>query len=65
MTKTELARPKILVCCCCGSLTAARQWWNRDGGYGICFSCANDAEKRETPEEMHENYGVCGTHYKV
>ena len=52
-----------LQCCCCGSSTYGRQWWNRDKGFGLCPTCADMLQNKETPENMMSYYGINGTHY--
>jgi hypothetical protein len=54
-----------LACCVCLSVARGRQWWNRDTGYGICNSCADDMAKIYSPETMRDYYGIEGVHYKV
>ena len=54
---------RTLTCCCCGELTRGRQWHNRDTGFGLCGTCALRIAERETPEYMHECYGIRGEHY--
>lgn len=58
-------KPRSLVCCCCGDATRGRQWWNRDTGYGLCVPCADRIGKKETAENMTENYGHKGIHYAI
>ncbi len=60
----NLPAPRTLTCCCCGGSTLGRQWWNRDTGYGLCDTCAQELPTRgTTPEEMHQLYGKAGIHY--
>ena len=54
---------KSLECCCCGRGTKGRQWWNRDKGYGLCPSCAEQKKGYETKEQMEFSYGYEGVHY--
>ena len=59
---------KTLICCCCGKYCMGRQWWNRDTGYGLCWTCAIDLPLGKiglpvSPEDMRENYGEKGVHY--
>lgn len=35
-----------LDCACCGSGVRGRQWCNRDDGYGVCLSCADENTAR-------------------
>ncbi len=55
-----------LTCCCCGNgAKAARQWWNRDTGFGLCGSCAQmiQARKDYDPDEFTRTYGHEGMHW--
>ena len=63
MTKKQPIRP--LTCSCCGSTTSGRQWWNRDAGYGLCEQCEQWILTRESPEYVHDCYGVRGVHYAL
>ena len=69
MTTDTKPIPKVrsLTCCCCGNGTQGRQWWNRDTGYGLCESCAENLPTKHgvPPEEMHDLYGVRGVHYDL
>lgn len=62
-----MKRPKRLICCCCGASCIGRQWWNRDTGYGICPSCADqwEANPKVGPEELKQSCGVRGVHYDI
>lgn len=54
-----------LTCCCCGEETQGRQWWNRDSGYGLCLSCANEIEQKYGREYVIDMAGEKGWHYGV
>lgn len=62
-----MTRPRRLTCCCCGESCTGRQWYNRDTGYGICVSCANEWEKnpRVGPDELKRSCGVRGVHFDI
>lgn len=60
-----LTKIRTLTCSCCGALTRGRQWHNRDTGYGVCESCIERIGEKETPEQLHRNYGEKGVHYAV
>ena len=54
-----------LRCCSCGASCRGRQWHNRDTGYGLCRDCSKWISTRQSPAEMHSNYGEPGVHYNV
>jgi hypothetical protein len=56
---------KRMTCCCCGSRCLGRQWHNRDTGYSLCFNCIDYVSKKESTEEIHENYGELNYHYGI
>lgn len=59
------SRIKKLICCVCGKYTHAKQWHNRDTGYGICPTCAASELKKLSAKEMAQNYGKVNIHYKI
>lgn len=58
-------RVRWLSCCVCGAGTRGRQWWNRDTGFGICETCADEQAARETPERHKDLYGQRGVHFGI
>lgn len=57
---------KTMSCCCCGESCRARQWWNRDTGYGICRKCIDWMRARGTSDaELLELYGQEGIHWNI
>lgn len=56
---------RLTCCCCCGSSAGRwRQHWNRDTGYGVCFSCVASERTRGTSEqEILSLYGVEGVNW--
>jgi hypothetical protein len=57
---------KRLECCVCGdSAKAAKQWFNRDTGYGLCGKCAAWLKSRRdyNADEFTDNYGREGVHW--
>lgn len=64
-SKDNLAKAVQLKCSCCGDLTAGRQWWNRDKGYGLCDRCVPFAKNRMNDIEFSQCYGISGNHYNL
>lgn len=58
-------KPVMLQCSCCSAITMGRQWPNRDKGYGLCPSCFVWISEKESPEQIHHNYGVRGNHFDI
>jgi hypothetical protein len=54
-----------LVCCVCGGEAGRwHQHWNRDTGYGVCFSCIGWLRNRKTSEaEIADLYGREGVNW--
>jgi len=54
-----------MTCCVCGN--GAGRWeqhWNRDTGYGVCFSCVEWVRSRgETEAEIADLYGKEGVNW--
>lgn len=59
----KIARIMILRCCCCGCETRGRQWWNRDRGFGLCPTCADEYYK--DPREAQSMAGERGYNWDI
>lgn len=61
-----MSTTRRLECCCCGNDAGRwQQHWNRDTGYGLCWTCAEWLTKvKHTPDdEMTDLYGKPHVNY--
>ena len=58
-------RLQRLECCCCGQITAGRQWWNRDTGYGLCNDCIELNRRGSDDRDMVSQFGYLGVNYGI
>jgi hypothetical protein len=55
-----------LICCVCGVTTRGRQWRNLDTGHGLCRSCGDELQRRESESELFTRiYGFRGIYWDV
>ena len=64
-TTIDIPALTTMCCCCCSGVTAGRQWWNRDDGYGFCERCAMEIIPNVQDAELTRDYGVRGYHFDV
>lgn len=60
-----MKKPVAMRCCICGEYAGVwKQHWNRDNGYGICKSCAEEEADCSSSASMQDLYGKPNINYE-